>query len=82
MRTTGQLAYNFLFDVDFSQLDKLRLESELKSKNFRIVSYGKTSLTKMSGEFLYTAYEDGRPVRTFPIGPSWTGREWSSTGYY
>jgi len=71
MRTTGQLAYNFLFDVDFSQLDKLRLESELKSKNFRIVSYGKTSLTKMSGEFLYTAYEDGRPVRTFPIGPSW-----------
>lgn len=24
----------------------------------------------MSGEFIYTAYENGVPVRTFPIGPS------------
>ena len=25
----------------------------------------------MSGEFVYTAYENGMPVRTFPVGPSW-----------
>lgn len=25
----------------------------------------------MNGEFEYTAYENGRPIRTFPIGPSW-----------
>ena len=25
----------------------------------------------MNEEFEYTAYENGRPVRTFPVGPSW-----------
>ena len=69
--TTGQLAYHFLLDVDFSQLDSLKFESELKEKDFRILHYGKTDLGKMSDEFIYTAYENGQPVYTFPIGPSW-----------
>ena len=64
------MAYHFLLDIDFAQLDSLKLESELKEKDFRITSYGATSLSKMSGEFIYTAYENGIPVRTFPIGPS------------
>ena len=71
IRTSGQLAYHFLLDVDFAHLDSMKLESELKEKDFRILSYGKTDLRKMSGEFEYTAYENGQPVRTFPIGPSW-----------
>ena len=69
--TTGQLAYHFLLDVDFSQLDNLKFESELKEKDFRILHYGKTDLGKMSDEFIYTAYENGQPVYTFPVGPSW-----------
>ena len=69
--TTGQLAYHFLLDVDFSQLDSLKFESELKEKDFRILHYGKTDLGKMSDEFIYTAYENGQPVYTFPVGPSW-----------
>ena len=71
LSTTGQLAYHFLLDVDFSQLDSLKFESELKEKDFRILHYGKTDLGKMSGEFIYTAYENGQPVYTFPVGPSW-----------
>ena len=69
--TTGQLAYHFLLDVDFSQLDNLKFESELKEKDFRILHYGKTDLGKMSDEFIYTAYENGQPVYTFPVGSSW-----------
>lgn len=69
--TTGQLAYHFLLDVDFSRLDSLKFESELKEKDFRILHFGKTDLSKMSGEFTYTAYENGQPVYTFPVGPSW-----------
>ena len=57
--------------VDFSQLDSLKFESELKEKDFRILHYGKTDLGKMSDEFIYTAYENGQPVYTFPVGPSW-----------
>lgn len=71
IRVSGQLAYQFLLDVDFSQLDSLKLESELKEKDFRILNYGKTNLGKMSEEFEYTAYENGEPVRSFPIGLSW-----------
>ena len=71
LSTTGQLAYHFLLDVDFSRLDSLKFESELKGKDFRILQYGKTDLGKMSGEFIYTAYENGQPVYTFPVGSSW-----------
>lgn len=71
IRTSGSLAYNFLLDVDFAQLDSLKLESELKEKEFRIVQYGATNLSKMSEEFVYTAYEKGQPVRSFAVGPTW-----------
>lgn len=71
IRTRGQLSYRFLLDIDFSCLDSLKLESELKAKDFRIEHFGRTNLGKMSGEFDYTAYEHEQPVRTFPIGPSW-----------
>lgn len=71
IRTEGELAYHFLLDVDFAQLDSLRFESELKGRDFHILQFGRTPLNKMNGEFEYTAYEDGRPVRTFPVGPSW-----------
>ncbi|MDO4165517.1 MAG: biosynthetic peptidoglycan transglycosylase [Bacteroides sp.] len=71
LRTDGQLCYHGLLDVDFACPDSLRLESSLKGKDFRILAYGQTNLGKMSEEFEYTAYEDGVPVRTFPIGPSW-----------
>ncbi len=71
IRTSGELAYHFFFDVDFARLDSLKFESELKQQKFRIVEYGASNLGKMSGEFMYTAYEYGQPVRTFPVGPSW-----------
>ena len=34
-QTSGELAYHFLLDIDFAQLDSLKLESELKEKEFR-----------------------------------------------
>lgn len=71
IETSGQLACHFLLDVDFASIDSLKFESELKGKDFRIVRYGSSNLGKMSDEFVYTAYENGYPVRTFPIGPSW-----------
>jgi len=71
LRTTGQLAYHFLLDLDMANLNAMRLESNLSQRFFHIVSYGKTDLNRMNREFMYTAYDNGRPVRTFPIGPSW-----------
>lgn len=70
LKTEGELAYHFLLSVDFSEPDSLVLESELKEKDFNIVSFGKTKLTKMNKEFTYTAYEEGEPARSFAVGPS------------
>lgn len=69
--THGELAYDLHFDLDLSQPDSLQLYSALHRRGFGIDHYGATPLDRMSEEFLYTAYEEGEPVRTFAIGPSW-----------
>jgi len=69
LKTSGKLAYHFLLDIDFNNLNALKLESDLKGPGLKILSYGNENLSKMNGSFLYTAYENGRPVRTFIVGP-------------
>lgn len=71
IHSNGELAYHFLLDVDFAHLNALKFHSGCRQRNFHILSYGGTNLAKMNGEFMYTAYSNGRPVRTFSIGPSW-----------
>lgn len=68
IKTSGQLAYHFLLDIDFNNLNALKLESDLKGHNFKILGYGNENLAKMNGPFLYTAYENGAPVRSFIVG--------------
>lgn len=71
IRVEGNLAYDFDLDADLSCPDSLKFHSDLYPEHFRILGYGATNLSKMSGEFEYTAYENEVPVRTFPVGPSW-----------
>ncbi|WP_243347884.1 biosynthetic peptidoglycan transglycosylase [Parabacteroides sp. FAFU027] len=68
IKVKGDLSYHFLFDCDFVNPDKLRLESRLKKHNFSIASLGE--LGKINVPFLYTAYENDLPVRTFEVGLS------------
>lgn len=71
IKTKGELSYHFLLDINLAQVDSMKLESELKERNFKIDNFGATNLNKMAGEFVYTAYERDMPVRTFSVGPSW-----------
>lgn len=68
LETEGTLSYHFRCDIDWRHLDSLVLESALKGKDFRILRYGNTDLRKMNESFLYTAYEQGEPVRSFKVG--------------
>ena len=70
LRTTGNLKYDLLVDIDWNCLDSLRFSSDLVGEGFRIVDYGDTGLARMNEEFEYTAYEHDMPVRTFSIGSS------------
>jgi hypothetical protein len=70
LRTAGNMSYHFLLDVDFAELDSLKLESTLTSDNLKIIGFGNTDFRKINDEFEYTAYEKGVPVRSFMVGPS------------
>lgn len=68
LEAEGRMTYHFLLNVDMTNIENLRFESTLQSKNFRILHYGNTDLRKMNEPFSLTIYEKGRPVRTFRLG--------------
>lgn len=68
LRTSGKLGYHFLLDIDFNNLNALKIESDVKQEHFKITGFGTENLAKMNSPFLYTAYEEGRPVRSFVVG--------------
>lgn len=70
-RATGELQYHFLFDLDFNDINHLKLESSLNKRNFSILNFGAGNLAKMNDPFLYTAYEKGKPVKSFIVGPQY-----------
>ncbi len=69
IKTEGQLSYNLDFFVDINHPDSIHLRSELKRHNFKIIHFGNTDFRMLNTDFIYTAFEHGVPVRTFPVGP-------------
>jgi hypothetical protein len=69
MRVKGNLSYTLDFFVDLSDPDSLLFESDLKRRQFSVLSYGTADLARINQPFLYTAYEKGVPVAAFMVGP-------------
>jgi hypothetical protein len=70
IKADGELQYSLFFKLNSAMPDSVEFESQLKKSDFKIHSFGKENLGKMNGEFLYTAYEYGRPFKSFLVGPS------------
>ncbi len=70
IKAKGKLSYQFYFWLNFNQIDSLKLFSELRPINFRIVSFGKLNLSKIDSDFIHTVYEYGEPVETIHISRS------------
>ncbi len=68
LEADGTLTYHFFLDVDMTNVERLKFESTLNSRNFRILKYGNTDLRLMNEPFKLTIYEKERPVRTFILG--------------
>jgi len=68
LKTSGELSFYLNFFADLSKPDSLIFDLELKRQQFRVLSYGDGTLLKLDSAFLYTAYEEGQPVRTFEVG--------------
>lgn len=70
IQTKGKLSYNLNFAIDLSDPDSVEFTSKLEKSGFKVLKYGETNFSKINGEFHYTAYEKGNPVRSFLVGSS------------
>lgn len=70
MKVSGKISYDLSFYLDSAQPDSVKFYSGLTPHNFKILKWGKTNLQKINGDFVYTPYERGKPMRDILIGPS------------
>ncbi len=68
MQVAGKLSYNLNIFLNTAHPDDVQFDSRLDKDHFRIVKYGKTNLTKLNSEFVYTPYEKGKPMPPRFIG--------------
>lgn len=68
LRAQGSFGYRFLLDLDLNLPDSVQLEAGVFNDHIQLLSPGR--LTKINGEFFYTAYLKGVPVRSFFVGES------------
>ena len=68
IRVQGNLQYDLHFLLDESKPDAVEFHSQLNKSNFKILGYGKTNLSKINNDFIYTPYEYGKPMRNILIG--------------
>ncbi len=70
IKVQGKLKYSLDFHLDTSLPDSVRFSSTLTPTDFKVLQFGKTDLTKINSDFVYTPYEYGKPMRNITIGPS------------
>ena len=68
IKVHGDLSFNLDFHIDFDKPDLLTFNAKLRGKGFGIDRFGNTNFTYINEPFLYTAYENGQPVRQFIVG--------------
>lgn len=70
IKASGFLSYKLHFFLDFSQIDSLKLESELIPYKFKIISFGSLDINKLNNEINHTIYENGDSIDHIWISPS------------
>lgn len=70
IKAKGNISYKLKFEIDFSQIDSLKLESELKPEKFSILQFGNVNLAKLDSDFVHTVYENEVPIDQIHISYS------------
>lgn len=70
VKARGELSWFLKLDFDSDQPDQCQFYSEMNEDDFQITSMGKTNLAKMNQPFLHTVSQNGKPIRSFMVGPS------------
>lgn len=69
IKVSGTMKYSSDFFLDTENPDSVKLHSSLQESGFKINAFGKTDFSKINSPFVYTPYEDGKPVRDIIVGP-------------
>ena len=69
MQVGGRLNYKLNIFLNSAHPDDVQFDSRLDKDDFRIISYGKSNLTRLNSDFVYTPYEKGVPMPSRVIGP-------------
>ncbi len=69
MQVTGKLKYDLAFQLDTSLPDSVKFNSGLTPQGFRILKMGRTDFAAINQPFVYTPYEQGKPMRPITVGP-------------
>ena len=69
IQTSGELAYELNFFVDFSRPEALELHAAMEKSAFRIRRFGRADFRTGSEPFIYTVYEKDQALRSFMVGP-------------
>lgn len=70
IKARGELSWFLKLDFDSHQPEKCQFYSEMNEDDFQITRMGKTNLAKMNQPFLHTVSQDGKPIRSFMVGPT------------
>jgi len=70
MQVGGKINYKLNIFLNEAHPDDVQFYSGLDKEDFRIISYGKTNLTKLNSDFTYVPYEKMKPMPSRFIGTS------------
>ncbi|MDR6966706.1 hypothetical protein J2X31_000704 [Flavobacterium arsenatis] len=68
METEGNFDFNLSFIFNKNKPNDLVFDSKLSKNGFKILKYGEANLSKLNGEFVYRAIENGRAQRGVLVG--------------
>lgn len=68
MQVQGAFDYQLDFEFNKNNPEALIFESKLNKENLKILKYGEADLSKLNGEFVYNAIENGLKQRSVLVG--------------
>ncbi|MGK6352038.1 transglycosylase domain-containing protein [Parapedobacter sp. DT-150] len=69
LRVSGNIQYQLEAFLDTENPDSVQFNSNMKETDFKVNAWGKANVPKLNTSFVYTPYEDEKPVRDIVVGP-------------
>ncbi|MFC3198464.1 transglycosylase domain-containing protein [Parapedobacter deserti] len=69
IRVSGKIQYKLSAFLDTERPDSVQFDSEMIQKDFKVNAWGNAKVQKINTTFVYTPFENGKPVRDIVVGP-------------